>query len=163
MAYMFPTVMIVLNLSSIAAVWFGGNRIGAGEMQIGAWIAFLSYLIQILMSVMMASFVAMMVPRASVCAERIEEVLDTKSSVAQPAEPVTSLPERNTLELSGVAFCYPGAEHPVLCDIDLRAEPGTTTAIIGSTGAGKTTLVNLIRALLRRDRGLGGHRRGGRP
>jgi ATP-binding cassette subfamily B protein len=144
MAYMFPTVMIVLNMSSIAAVWFGGNRIGAGEMQIGALIAFLSYLIQILMSVMMASFVAMMVPRASVCAERIEEVLDTESSVAQPADPVTSLPERNTLELKGVAFCYPGAEHPVLCDIDLRAEPGTKTAIIGSTGAGKTTLVNLI-------------------
>lgn len=144
MAYMFPTVMIVLNLSSIAAVWLGGNRIGAGEMQIGALIAFLSYLIQILMSVMMASFVAMMVPRASVCAERIEEVLDTESSVAPPDHPVTSLPERNTLELTDVGFCYPGAESPVLCNIDLRAEPGTTTAIIGSTGAGKTTLLNLI-------------------
>ena len=144
MAYMFPTVMIVLNLSSIAAVWLGGNRIGAGEMQIGALIAFLSYLIQILMSVMMATFVAVMVPRASVCAERIEEVLDTESSIASPERPVTSLPERNTLELTDVGFCYPGAEAPVLCNINLRAEPGTTTAIIGSTGAGKTTLLNLI-------------------
>ncbi len=144
MAYMFPTVMIVLNLSSIAAVWLGGNRIGAGEMQIGALIAFLSYLIQILMSVMMATFVAVMVPRASVCAERIEEVLDTESSIASPEQPVTSLPERNTLELTDVGFCYPGAEAPVLCNINLRAEPGTTTAIIGSTGAGKTTLLNLI-------------------
>ena len=144
MAYMFPTVMIVLNLSSIAAVWLGGNRIGAGEMQIGALIAFLSYLIQILMSVMMATFVAVMVPRASVCAERIEEVLDTESSIASPEQPVTSLPERNTLELTDVGFCYPGAEAPVLCNINLRAQPGTTTAIIGSTGAGKTTLLNLI-------------------
>jgi len=144
MAFMFPSVMIVLNLSSIAAVWLGGNRIGAGEMQIGALIAFLSYLIQILMSVMMATFVAMLWPRAAVCADRIEEVLDTESSVIPPVNPVTSLPERNTLELTDVGFCYPGAESPVLCNISFRAEPGTTTAIIGSTGAGKTTLVNLI-------------------
>lgn len=143
-AFMFPSVMVVLNLSSIAAVWLGGNRIGAGDMQIGALIAFLSYLIQILMSVMMATFVAMLWPRAAVCADRIEEVLDTESSVIPPEHPVTALPERNTLELTDVAFCYPGAESPVLCDISFRAEPGTTTAIIGSTGAGKTTLLNLI-------------------
>ncbi len=143
-AFMFPSVMVVLNLSSIAAVWLGGNRIGAGDMQIGALIAFLSYLIQILMSVMMATFVAMLWPRAAVCADRIEEVLDTESSVVPPEHPVTTLPERNTLELTDVAFCYPGAESPVLCDISFRAEPGTTTAIIGSTGAGKTTLLNLI-------------------
>jgi ATP-binding cassette subfamily B protein len=143
-AFMFPSVMIVLNLSSIAAVWLGGNRIGSGDMQIGALIAFLSYLIQILMSVMMATFVAMLWPRAAVCAERIEEVLDTESSVVPPENPVLSLPERNTLELADVTFCYPGAESPVLCNISFRAEPGTTTAIIGSTGAGKTTLVGLI-------------------
>jgi ATP-binding cassette subfamily B multidrug efflux pump len=144
MAFMFPTVMIVLNLSSAAALWFGANRVGSGEMQIGSLIAFLSYLVQILMSVMMATFMAIMVPRAAVCAERIQDVLDTPSTVVAPAHPVTELPVRGTLELRDAGFHYPGAEAPVLCNISLRATAGQTTAIIGSTGSGKTTLLSLI-------------------
>ncbi|MGZ4755063.1 MAG: ABC transporter ATP-binding protein [Acidimicrobiia bacterium] len=144
MAFMFPTVMLVLNVSSVAAIWLGADRIGSGQMQVGALIAFLSYLIQILMSVMMATFVAMLTPRASVSADRIQEVLDATSSVVAPDEPVTELDERSSLELRGVEFKYPGAEHPVLCDINFRAVAGETTAIIGSTGSGKTTLLNLV-------------------
>ena len=144
MAFMFPTVLLVLNGSSVAAVWVGGNRIGGGHMQLGALIAFLSYLVQILSAVMMATFVAVLWPRAAVCAERIQEVLDTDTSVVIAATPVTTLAGRGTLELRGVGFRYPGAEEPVLSDIDLVARPGQTTAIIGSTGAGKTTLLNLI-------------------
>jgi len=144
MAFMFPTVLFILNASSVAAVWIGGNRIGAGQMQVGQLIAFLSYLVQILMSVMMATFVAVLWPRAAVCADRIQEVLETPSSVVIADNPVTQLPTRNTLELVDVGFNYPGAEAPVLCNISLRAEPGKTTAIIGSTGSGKTTLLNLI-------------------
>lgn len=144
MAFMFPSVMFILNISSVAAVWIGGNRIGAGEMQVGALVAFLSYLVQILMSVMMATFVAVLWPRAAVCAVRIGEVLTTESSVKAPAEPVTELRTAGGIELDHVTFRYPGAEAPVLTDITLRAEPGTTTAIIGSTGAGKTTLLGLI-------------------
>ena len=113
-------------------------------MQIGALVAFLSYLAQILMSVMMATFLAVMIPRAAVCAERVEEVLDTTSSVVPPSAPVTHLPARGSLELRQVGFRYPGAEAPVLADISLRVEPGQTTAVIGSTGAGKTTLLNLV-------------------
>jgi len=144
MALMFPTVMLVLNVSSAAAVWIGGSRIASGEMQVGSLIAFLSYLIQILMAVMMATFMVIMVPRAAVCAERIEEVFDTPSTVAQPDEPVYELPDRGVLELHGVGFSYPGAEEPVLQDISFTASVGRTTAIIGSTGSGKTTLLNLI-------------------
>ncbi len=144
MAFMFPTVMLVVNVSSVAAIWFGGNRIGSGEMQIGALIAFLSYLIQILMSVMMATFVAVLAPRASVSAERIEEVLDAENSVVAPAAPVTELDAASSLEFRDVEFRYPGADYPVLCDISFTARAGETTAIIGSTGAGKTTLLNLV-------------------
>ena len=144
MALMFPTVMLVLNVSSAAVLWFGADRVGSGHLQIGALVAFLSYLVQILMSVMMATFVAMLWPRAAVCAERIQEVLSTQSSVAPPAQPVTELTSRGTLELRGVGFNYPGAESPVLCDISLQAVAGQTTAIIGSTGSGKTTLLNLV-------------------
>jgi ATP-binding cassette subfamily B protein len=144
MAFMFPTVMLVLNVSSAAVLWFGANRVGSGHLQIGALVAFLSYLVQILMSVMMATFVAMLWPRAAVCAERIQEVLSTESSIAPPATPVTELTSRGTLELRGVGFNYPGAESPVLCDISLRAVAGQTTAIIGSTGSGKTTLISLV-------------------
>ena len=144
MALMFPTVMLVLNLSSVAAIWLGGDRIANGDMQVGALIAFLSYLIQILMSVMMATFVGVLAPRASVSAERIEKVLDAKSSIVAPSAPVTVLDETPSLELRDVEFRYPGADFPVLCDISLRAVAGESTAIIGSTGAGKTTLLNLI-------------------
>jgi ATP-binding cassette subfamily B protein len=144
MAFMFPTVMFILNASSVAAIWFGADRINAGEMQIGALIAFLTYLVQILMSVMMATFVAVMAPRAAVCADRIKEVLDTEMSVVTSDAPVTELPAAASLELRNVSFAYPGAEAPVLCNVSFRAEAGTTTAIIGSTGSGKTTLLNLV-------------------
>jgi ATP-binding cassette, subfamily B, multidrug efflux pump len=144
MALMFPTVMLIVNLSSVAVLWFGAHRIDAGEMQVGALTAFLSYLMQILMSIMMATFMFVMIPRAEVCAERIEEVLGTESSVRPPAHPVTRLSRHGFLELRNVDFRYPGAEAPVLCDVGLTARPREVTAIIGSTGSGKTTLLNLI-------------------
>jgi ATP-binding cassette subfamily B multidrug efflux pump len=144
MALMFPSVMLVMNVSSVAVVWFGGHLIESGGMQVGSLTAFLSYLMQILMSVMMATFMFVMVPRAEVCAERIEEVLDTESSVVPPSEPVPTAGLRGLVELRNVEFRYPGAEEPVLRGIDLVARPGETTAIIGSTGAGKTTLLNLV-------------------
>jgi ATP-binding cassette subfamily B protein len=143
-AFMFPIVMLVLNLSSVAVIWFGGHRINNGQMQIGSLIAFLTYLTQILLAVMMATFIAVLAPRAAVCAERINEVLDTTSSLIRTPTPVTEISARGTLELRNVGFNYPGAEAPVLTDISLRATPGQTTAIIGSTGAGKTTLINLV-------------------
>jgi ATP-binding cassette, subfamily B, multidrug efflux pump len=144
MAFMFPTVMLVLNASSVAVLWFGGHRVDDGSMQIGALTAFLSYLVQILFSVMMATFMVVMVPRAAVCAERIQEVLDTETSVAPPTHPVHEVEGIGELELRDVEFTYPGAEAPVLQHISFTARPGQTTAVIGSTGAGKTTLVNLI-------------------
>jgi len=144
MALMFPTVMLIVNLSSVAVLWFGGHRIEDGAMQIGALTAFLSYLMQILMSIMMATFMFVMIPRAEVCAERIEEVLSTESSVVRPANPVTEVIQHGRLDLRDVGFRYPGAESPVLSGIDLTARPGEITAIIGSTGSGKTTLVNLV-------------------
>jgi ATP-binding cassette, subfamily B, multidrug efflux pump len=144
MAGMFPSVMLIVNLSSIAVMWFGGQRIDSGAMQVGALTAFLSYLMQILMAIMMATFMFVMIPRAEVCAERIDEVLSTKSSVHVAAKPVTELERHGHLELRGVDFHYPGAEAPVLSDIALAARPGEVTAVIGSTGSGKTTLLNLI-------------------
>ncbi|ANN18144.1 multidrug ABC transporter ATP-binding protein [Amycolatopsis orientalis] len=148
MALMFPIVMLVMNASSVAVLWFGGLRIDDGSMQIGALTAFLSYLMQILMAVMMATFMFMMVPRAEVSAERITEVLDTHTSVVLPANPISPGEVHGRLELSNVEFRYPGAEKPVLQEISLLARPGETTAIIGSTGSGKTTLLNLIPRLM---------------
>ncbi|MFJ7069575.1 ABC transporter ATP-binding protein [Streptomyces sp. NPDC101115] len=144
MALMFPTVMTVVNVSSIAVVWFGAHRIDSGAMEIGALTAFLAYLMQIVMAVMMATFMFMMVPRAEVCAERIEEVLATDSSVVPPAEPVRALDRRGHLEVRSADFRYPGAEESVLRDVELVARPGETTAIIGSTGSGKSTLLGLV-------------------
>ncbi|WP_406860771.1 ABC transporter ATP-binding protein [Streptomyces sp. HUAS MG47] len=144
MALMFPTVMTVVNVSSVAVVWFGAHRIDSGDMEIGALTAFLAYLMQIVMAVMMATFMFMMVPRAEVCAERIQEVLDTGSSVVPPAEPVRELDRRGHLEIRGADFRYPGAEASVLRDVELVARPGETTAIIGSTGSGKSTLLGLV-------------------
>lgn len=144
MALMFPIVMLVLNVSSVAVLWFGAGRISAGEMQIGALTAFLSYLMQILMSVMMGTFVLVMVPRASVCADRIGEVLDTRSSVVPPVAGRTQVDPAAGVELREVTLTYPGATDPVLRDVTFHALPGRTTAVIGSTGAGKTTLVSLI-------------------
>ncbi|MDP9949163.1 MULTISPECIES: ABC transporter ATP-binding protein [Streptomyces] len=144
MALMFPTVMTVVNVSSVAVVWFGAHRIDSGGMQIGALTAFLAYLMQIVMAVMMATFMFMMVPRAEVCAERVEEVLGTESSVVPPLAPVTELRRHGHLEVRGAEFRYPGAEEPVLRNVDLVARPGETTAVIGSTGSGKSTLLGLI-------------------
>ncbi|MEU0375170.1 ABC transporter ATP-binding protein [Streptomyces sp. NPDC006283] len=144
MALMFPTVMTVVNISSVAVIWFGAHRIDSGAIQIGALTAFLAYLMQIVMAVMMATFMFMMVPRAEVCAERIQEVLDTDSSVVPPTAPVRELRGRGRLEVRGVDFRYPGAEESVLHGIDLVARPGETTAIIGSTGSGKSTLLGLV-------------------
>jgi ATP-binding cassette subfamily B protein len=143
-AFFFPIVMLVLNCSSVAVLWFGAHRIADGQMQIGALIAFLSYLAQIIMAVMMATFMVVLVPRAAVCAERIVEVLDTPSSVVRPEVPITEVHASGTLELRNVAFHYSGAEAPVLNNLSLLALPGQVTAIIGSTGAGKTTLLSLI-------------------
>jgi ATP-binding cassette subfamily B multidrug efflux pump len=148
MAYMFPLVMLVMNVSSVAVLWFGGHRIDSGAMQIGALTAFLTYLMQILMAVMMATFMFMMVPRAEVCAERIQEVLDTDSSVVLPTEPTIRDLRRGYLELREVEYRLPGADQPVLHGINLHAQPGEITAVIGSTGSGKTTLLNLIPRLI---------------
>ncbi|KUM33609.1 ABC transporter ATP-binding protein [Arthrobacter sp. EPSL27] len=145
MALAFPTVMLVLNVSSVAVIWFGAFRIEDGSMQVGTMIAFLSYLMQILMSVMMATFMAIMIPRAAVSADRIGAVLGTESSVRPPAQPVSLAgAARGELEMRDVGFAYPGAEAPVLSDVSFTARAGQTTAIIGSTGSGKTTLVNLM-------------------
>ncbi|HEY5137646.1 MAG TPA: ABC transporter ATP-binding protein [Candidatus Nanopelagicales bacterium] len=144
MALMFPVVMFVLNASSVAVIWFGGHRINDGEMQIGSLTAFLSYLVQILMSIMMATFMLVLIPRAAVSAERITEVLDTDSTVVPTDSPVDTVVSRGTVELVGAAFQYPGADEPVLCDVSFLAKAGQTTAIIGSTGSGKTTLLSLV-------------------
>jgi ATP-binding cassette subfamily B multidrug efflux pump len=153
-ALMFPIVMLVLNVSSVAVIWFGAFRIQDGSMQIGTLTAFLQYLMQILMAVMMATFMAVLVPRAAVCADRISEVLNTESSVRAADNPITTLNAHGTLELVDVGFSYPGAEQPVLSDITFSAQAGETTAIIGSTGAGKTTLINLIPRLFDATSGL---------
>jgi ATP-binding cassette, subfamily B, multidrug efflux pump len=148
MALMFPSVMLVLNFSSVAVLWFGGQLVGRGSMQIGSLTAFLTYLLQILMSVMMATFMFVMVPRAEVCAERMVEVLDTEPDIVQRADPVRVAAVHGHLELRDVGFRYPGAQDAVLHGISLAARPGEITAIIGGTGSGKTTLLNLIPRLM---------------
>jgi ATP-binding cassette subfamily B protein len=144
MAFLFPSVMLAVNLSSAAAVWFGANRIASGQMQVGALIAFLTYLIQILMAVMMGTFVISMAPRAAVCAGRIADVLNTESSVVTAPDAVTELPRPASLELRNACFSFPGAERSVLTDISFRVEAGQTLAIIGSTGSGKSALLSLV-------------------
>jgi ATP-binding cassette, subfamily B, multidrug efflux pump len=148
MAAMFPSVMLVLNLATVAVLWFGGHQVDAGAMDIGSLTAYLTYLVQILMSVMIATFTFVMVPRAAVSADRISEVLATESSVVPPLDGVANAAVHGELVFDDVAFMYPGAEHPVLQNITFVAKPGQTTAIIGSTGAGKTTLLNLIPRLI---------------
>jgi len=143
-ALMFPFVLLVMNVSSVAVLWFGAGRINTGDLQVGSLVAFLSYLIQILMAVMMATFMAVLLPRAAVSGDRIGEVLETESSVVAPKDPVTTFHSVGEVELRGATFSYPGADQPVLQDVTFTAKPGTTTAIIGSTGAGKTTLINLL-------------------
>jgi ATP-binding cassette subfamily B protein len=144
LAAMFPTVMLVANLGTVGVLWFGGHRVESGAMEVGALTAYISYLMQIVMSVMMATFLMMMIPRAAVCADRIVEVLDTESSVRPPAEPVTLQPTPGVVRFDGVEFSYPGADAPVLREISFEARPGQTVALIGSTGAGKSTLLNLV-------------------
>jgi ATP-binding cassette subfamily B protein len=148
MALLFPAIVIILNVSSVAVLWFGAVRIGAGQTQIGDVTAFLVYLAQILLAVMMATFMLMMIPRAAVSAERITEVLGTASSIAPPAQAVASVELRAQVEFRGVRFRYPGAADSVLHDVSFRVTEGQTFAVIGSTGAGKTTLVSLIPRLL---------------
>ncbi len=143
-ALIFPTVMLIMNASSVAVLWFGAARVDSGEMQVGALTAFLMYLVQILMSMMMATFISIMIPRAAVCAERVAEVLDTESSVRPPEHPVREVDRRADLELRDVGFRYPGAAAPVLSGVSFRVTAGQTTAVIGSTGSGKTTLVSLV-------------------
>ncbi len=141
---MFPTVMLVVNYSSVAVLWFGAHLVDSGQLQVGSLTAYISYLLQILMSVMMATFMAILVPRAAVCAERIGEVLYTESSVLPAAEPVSDVELQGNLEFREVRFQYPGATDPVLCDVSFTARAGERVAVIGSTGAGKSTLVGLI-------------------
>jgi ATP-binding cassette, subfamily B, multidrug efflux pump len=144
MSSMFPTVNLLINLSSVGVLWIGANRVGTGDIQVGSLVAYLSYLVQILMSVVMATFTVSMIPRASVSSGRIQEVLDTESTVKRPDNPVNHVVTHGALEFREVGFHYPGAERAVLTDISFTIAAGQTTAIIGSTGAGKTTLINLI-------------------
>ena len=143
-ALMLPVTTLTINISSVAVIWFGGLRIDAGQMQVGSLIAFLSYFMQILMAVLMATLILVMLPRASVCAERITEVLDTRASIAAPAVPSHPQDARGVITLERAGFRYPGAERAVLEDISFTASPGSTTAIVGGTGSGKSTLVALM-------------------
>jgi ATP-binding cassette subfamily B protein len=147
MAFMFPLAMLVINASSVALIWWGGDRIAHGQTTIGALVAFLTYFTLILMAVMMASFVAVMAPRAAVSADRIEEVLSTRTSVVPPTRPARGMPHPGTVQFHDVTFGYPGADEPVLCNIEFGVWPGQTLAIIGSTGSGKTSLINLVARL----------------
>ncbi len=147
-ALMFPTVMLVFNASLVGVLWFGAHRVDGGALQIGAVMAFLNYLMQILVAVMLVTFISVMIPRAAVCAERITEVLDTSSSVVPPEAPVVPAGVPGIVELRGVEYRYPGAEVAVLRDLSFTARPGEVTALIGSTGAGKTTLLELIPRLI---------------
>ncbi len=144
MATMFPIVMMILNVSTVAVLWIGSKQIDAGNIQVGQMTAFLTYLMQILMSVMMATMMVIMVPRAAVCAERIMEVIETDSTVVPPKNPVTQIGEAGNVQLTDVTFTYPGAEDAVLKDLTFDIRPGTMTAVIGATGSGKSTLVNLV-------------------
>ncbi|MHA0288452.1 ABC transporter ATP-binding protein [Mycobacterium sp. C3-094] len=143
-ALMLPVTTLVINVSSVALIWFGGHRIDAGQMQVGSLIAFLSYFMQILVAVLMATFILVIIPRASACAERITEVLATQPTIVSPARPVTPERIRGEVRFEGATFCYDGADRPVLQDISLTARRGATTAIVGSTGSGKSTLISLV-------------------
>lgn len=145
---LYPAVLLIANASTVAVLWVGGHRVDSGDMQVGSITAMITYVAQILMAVLMASFIAIMTPRAGVCAERLLEVLDTEPTVASPPDPVRQLPARVSVEFRGAGFSYPGADAPVLRGISFRADPGTTTAIIGGTGSGKSTLLRLLPRLI---------------
>lgn len=144
MTFMMPGMMMIMNLLTVGIVWVGAHRIDEGVMQVGAMTAFITYSMMIVMSFLMLTMLSIMLPRAAVAAERIDEVLCTETSIADPKEPEALTEHKGVVEFSHVNFRYPGAETDVLSDIDFVAEPGKTTAIIGSTGCGKSTLVNLI-------------------
>ena len=144
MVLLFPIAMFMVNISSVAVIWFGAFRIDSGNIQIGQMTAFLNYLIQILISVMMSTMLLFLAPRSAVSADRILDVLDTEPTVAPPADPVAPQELTGVVEFRDVTFTYPGAEDPVLANVSFTLAPGRTTAIIGSTGSGKSTLVNLI-------------------
>ncbi|KRB36743.1 ABC transporter ATP-binding protein [Microbacterium sp. Root180] len=141
---LFPAVMLILNVTVIGVIWFGGMQVDAGEIQIGTLFAFMQYIMIILSGVMMASFMALMIPRAAVSAERVGEVLETSSTLARPTGAAPQLPAPGSVAFEDVTYTYPGAEHPILSGISFRAEPGETVAIVGSTGAGKSTLISLL-------------------
>lgn len=139
-----PIVMLIMNASTVGVWWFGGLRVDSGDIQVGQITAFMTYMFQMLMSVMMAAIMMIQLPRAQVCAGRIMAVLRTRSTVVPADRPVRKLAETGSMEMTDVEFSYPGAEEPVLHDINISLRPGTTTAVIGSTGSGKTTLANLV-------------------
>ena len=141
---LFPLAMLILNVTVVGVIWFGGIRVDNGDIQVGTLFAFMAYIMQILMGVLMASFMTIMIPRAAVSAERISEVLASESTLARPDNPVTNFPNPGTVEFQDASFSYPGAEHPVLGGVTFQAQRGETVAVVGSTGAGKTTLVSLI-------------------
>jgi len=143
-ALMMPILTLILNLSTVAIMWFGGIQVADHGMPIGDLTAFLTYIVQILLAVLMATIMFVMVPRAAVSAQRIQEVLETQPSIVDPQEPAVAEAEAGLVELRDVEFRYPGAEEPVLSGISFTARPGETTAIVGSTGSGKTTLISLI-------------------
>ncbi|MGV9801486.1 ABC transporter ATP-binding protein [Mycobacterium sp. NPDC003449] len=143
-ALMLPVTTLVINVSSVALIWFGGLRIDAGQMQVGSLIAFLAYFMQILMAVLMATFMLVIFPRAAVCADRIGEVLHTRPAIESPAEPVRLRTTRGEIAMRGATFSYPGADRSVLQEVSFTAQPGTTTAVVGSTGSGKSTVLSLI-------------------
>ena len=146
--FLFPAAMLVLDVTMVGVIWFGGHQVGAGDVEVGTLVAFMTYLMQILMGIVMASFMMMMIPRAAVCAERISEVLATDSALVVDADATPDFPEPGAVEMRDVSFTYPGAEEPVLEGITFVARPGQTVAVVGSTGSGKTTLINLIPRLL---------------
>jgi len=141
---LFPLAMLVLNVTVVGVIWFGGIRVDHGDIQVGTLFAFMAYIMQILMGVLMASFMTIMIPRAAVSAERITEVLSSESTLVRPTDAVTVFPTPGSVEFRDVAFTYPGAQHPVISGITFAAAPGDTVAVVGSTGAGKTTVVSLI-------------------
>ncbi|MFK8024604.1 MAG: ABC transporter ATP-binding protein, partial [Ilumatobacter sp.] len=148
MALMFPVVTLFISMSNVAVLWLGAARIDSGDMELGSVVAYLSYLVQVLVAVVMLTFLVSMIPRAAVAGERIVEVLDTDSSVTPPVSPVTEVSAHGTVDFDGVGFTYPGATSAVLSKISFTVRPGRTTAIIGSTGSGKSTLVDLVPRLM---------------
>lgn len=146
--FLFPATMLVLDVTMVGVIWFGGHQVGQGHVEVGTLVAFMTYLMQILMGIVMASFMTMMIPRAAVCADRIAAVLSTDTSLTVPDDAVTAFPTPGSLTMRDVTFTYPGAEESVLKGVSFSVQPGQTVAVVGSTGTGKTTLVNLVARLL---------------